>query len=426
MVKPKFLPAAAVMLCSLLCLSWKFFRNDSLKEKVDNYLSSAATEPDTGLVSELRKGGYKTAEWLSTAYWKTELDYKTYKSNKKFLNLFDKVCGQKDAIASHLFWYTNLDEALDQAKEQKKTVLCLQMLGNLDEDFSCANSRFFRTLLYSNFSVSKILRKKYILCWESVIKVPKITIEYPDGKKQVQTITGNSMHLILNSDGLILDALPGLYGPAYFEKWISNLSDKDYILHLQKNQALKIAQLKNPILINNLKKESWSNILTDEPYAEPNVPVKALEASQISVAKSFAEVPVYSSVYSVDKNKFKQLPADDPANFTSYKDFGYRWERVSGQTQKLIAAKKNYASAELEKTLKNISDNLTKENIRNDVRIHSTILQWLKKNSIASNKKEFVKKVYKELFLTPLNDNKMGLYDRSLFSATTDDGFLEE
>ena len=35
-------------------------------------------------------------------------------------------------------------------EQQKKAVLSLQMLGNLDEDFSCANSRFFRTLLYSS------------------------------------------------------------------------------------------------------------------------------------------------------------------------------------------------------------------------------------------------------------------------------------
>ena len=234
------------------------------------------------------------------------------------------------------------------------------------------------------------------------------------------------MHLILNSDGLILDALPGLYGPAYFEKWISNLSDKNYVLNLADNQKLRMEQLKNPVLTNNLKKEKWSDVLADEPFTDANSSVKALEASQISVAKTVIERPVYTSVYAVDKKKFKELPASDPSAFTSYEGFGFKWESISESTQKLIAAKKNYTSEELTKTFKNISNDLTKENIRNEVRIHGIILQWLQKNSVASNKKEFVKKVYKELFLTPLDDPKMGLYDRSIFSATTDDGFLEE
>jgi len=425
MVKSKIIPFAALLVCSIFCLSWRFFVKDPLKEKVDEYLSSNTNEPDGRLVNELRKGEYKTLEWLYATYWKSELNYKNYKANKKFLELFDKVSGQKDAVSSRLFWHTNLDEALNLAEEQNKPVLCLEMLGNLSEDFSCANSRFFRTLLYSNGNISKILKEKYILCWEPVIKVPKITIEYPDGKKQIQTITGNSMHMILNSDGVILDALPGLYGPAYFENWITKLSDKNYVLNLKENQKSRIEQLKNTTLVNNLNNEDWSDILQAYP-SDSKVDKKTLEASALSIGKSMSEAPVYKSVYSVNKKTFKQLPASDSKSFTGYEAFGFKWENLSSSTQKLIASKKNYTTEDLQFTLQKISDNLTKENIRNDLRIHSTILQWLQKSSTASNKKEFVSRVYKELFLTPLDDTKMGLYDKSIFSATTDDGFLEE
>ena len=62
----------------------------------------------------------------------------------------DKFAGQRYATVSRLYWYTNLDEAKAAAQAQQQPILHLRMLGRLDEDFSCANSRFFRTTLYAN------------------------------------------------------------------------------------------------------------------------------------------------------------------------------------------------------------------------------------------------------------------------------------
>src|SRR4051812_3361862 len=114
MKKPKFYSFIAVIACSLFCVSWKFFgfKDDALKARVDEYLSSSLKEPDPKLVSDLRIEKYKALDWLASKYWKEELNYSSYKSNKKFLSLFDKVSGQKDAISSQLFWYSNTAEAL--------------------------------------------------------------------------------------------------------------------------------------------------------------------------------------------------------------------------------------------------------------------------------------------------------------------------
>ena len=35
------------------------------------------------------------------------------------------------------------------------------MLGRLDEELSCANSRYFRTTLYTNAEVSALLRERF-------------------------------------------------------------------------------------------------------------------------------------------------------------------------------------------------------------------------------------------------------------------------
>src|SRR5581483_3832327 len=128
----------------------------------------------------------------------------------------DTVGGQCDCYASRLYWYTDFDAAKDAARTSGKPILSLRLLGKLNEEYSCANSRFFRTTLYPNAEVSQYLREHFILHWQSVRPVPKITIDFGDGRRIERTITGNSAHYILDPDGELVDALPGLYGPKAF------------------------------------------------------------------------------------------------------------------------------------------------------------------------------------------------------------------
>src|SRR5687768_5475792 len=53
----------------------------------------------------------------------------------------DTFAGQRYATVSRLFWHTNLDEAKAAAHAQKQPILHLRLLGRLDEELSCANSR---------------------------------------------------------------------------------------------------------------------------------------------------------------------------------------------------------------------------------------------------------------------------------------------
>src|SRR5262245_24827359 len=113
----------------------------------------------------------------------------------------DTIGGQRDCAASRLFWHTDLAKAKAAAHASGKPILSLRLLGRLDEELSCANSRFFRTALYANEEVSLALREHFVLHWESVRPVPKITIDFGDGRKLERTITGNSIHYVLNADG---------------------------------------------------------------------------------------------------------------------------------------------------------------------------------------------------------------------------------
>lgn len=128
----------------------------------------------------------------------------------------DRVCGVRDCADIRLFWHTDLEAAKKQARAEGKPILSLRLLGRLDEEFSCANSRYFRTVYYQNREINELLRQRFVLHWRSVRPVPKVTIDFGDGNRLERTLTGNSIHYVLDSRGRLVEALPGLSGPEFF------------------------------------------------------------------------------------------------------------------------------------------------------------------------------------------------------------------
>ncbi len=128
----------------------------------------------------------------------------------------DNVAQQKNSYIAGLYWHTDIETAKKASAESGKPILSLRLLGKLTDEFSCANSRFFRTVLYPNDAVATMLRERFVLHWQSVRPVPTVTIDFGDGRKLERTLTGNSIHYILDSQARPIDALPGLYGPQAF------------------------------------------------------------------------------------------------------------------------------------------------------------------------------------------------------------------
>jgi hypothetical protein len=128
----------------------------------------------------------------------------------------DRVAAQRYATDSRMFWLTDLDAAKAEAARTGKPILSLRMLGRLDEDLSCANSRYFRVALYANADLSKFLRDRFVLHWSSERAVPRVTVDFGDGRIVERTVAGNSAHYVLDAAGRPIDVLPGLYAPALF------------------------------------------------------------------------------------------------------------------------------------------------------------------------------------------------------------------
>jgi hypothetical protein len=144
---------------------------------------------------------------------------------RRIREAIDAVAAQRDAHTSGLYWYTDLDAARRAARAGGKPILSLRLLGTLDSELSCANSRFFRTALYANSSVARYLSDHFVLHWKSVRPVPRVTIDMGDGRTIYRTITGNSIHYVLDADGRPIDAVPGLYGPAAFLRAVSGAAN---------------------------------------------------------------------------------------------------------------------------------------------------------------------------------------------------------
>src|SRR5258706_12056741 len=105
---------------------------------------------------------------------------------------------------------------MGEAKRTNRPILSLRLLGRLDEELSCANSRFFRKLLYPDPRINLVLRRDFVLHWQSVRPVPRVTIDFGDGRRIERTLTGNSLHVVLDPRGHAADALPGLMSPDVF------------------------------------------------------------------------------------------------------------------------------------------------------------------------------------------------------------------
>ncbi|MEZ4398794.1 MAG: hypothetical protein R3B06_02155 [Kofleriaceae bacterium] len=228
----------------------------------------------------------------------------------------DRVAGQRYATVSRLYWYTDLAAAQAQARATGKPILSLRLLGHLDEDLSCANSRMFRTILYPDPAVSQLLRDRFVLHWSSERPVPTVTIDYGDGRTLQTTVTGNSAHYVLDADGRPLDVLPGMYAPAVFAAELARAAD----------QAARVATLDPPTWRRAMRSyhlqaqaraaAQWNTVrrymTVDGTRAEGAALDAAIQqAMRATVSKAYVEVPIIATIdLGVDPGA---APVDDDA-----------------------------------------------------------------------------------------------------------------
>lgn len=360
---------------------------------------------------------------------------------QRISNALDQVCQQRDCNASRLFWYTDFNEAKAAAKLSGKPILSLRLLGRLDEELSCANSRFFRLILYSNTEVSAMLREHFILHWQSVRPVPKVTIDFGDGRKLERTLTGNSIHYVLDSEGQPIDALPGLYGPQAFIRVLARAERVAVAFRAATNDEERAAVLRqyHSARINELAvawtgdvaKVNLSSPLSREPIspgAGADSPPRAEVAARAAISKmAVAERPVLRRISSDPRildptvedagwARIAQLHADDA--------------RIDASSKRLMRDKnlgayggaEPAARASLERAVSGLQRSVAEDTVRNEFVMHNKIHEWFARASGPIDLVVLNERVYRELFLTPASDPWLGLFPRDSYTGIENDG----
>ncbi|HKA20393.1 MAG TPA: hypothetical protein VKN18_19045 [Blastocatellia bacterium] len=355
-------------------------------------------------------------------------------SHNRVLEVLDSVCQQKDCYASRLYWYTDLEQAKDAARAQQKPILSLRLLGRLDEDLSCANSRLFRITLYANEQVSRLLREQFILHWQSVRPVPKVTIDFGDGRLMERTLTGNSVHYVLDSEGHFIDALPGLYGPAAFLHELNRLlivasffnaprTPEERRTELRRYHQSRLTETETAWM-SDIKRAGLLVAPSREipiPPAPGANPPSAQKAAPITVAKVVSiERPVLRGF--VENPKLLDSVASD-AGWSTLARMHFLDASIDNSTQALMTFKDPaLTGGNLQLATIALRQAIAEDTVRNEYIYRARFHRWLASGDVSSDVMSLTEKIYAELFLTPGWDAWLGLRPTGLYSGIDGDG----
>jgi hypothetical protein len=328
----------------------------------------------------------------------------------------DGVSAQRDAHATELFWHTDLDAAKAEARSRRVPILSLRLLGRLDEELSCANSRYFRTVLYP--TVAQALRERFVLHWSSERPAPRITIDMGDGRTMTRTITGNSVHYVLDAEGRVVDALPGLYAPTQLTAALDRArAIVDGCARARNELACRARRHREALETTRIawerRREANPTLPTLDALLaslDPNAALdapSALLAMPLTIGKAAIEVPM------LDAMARRRTPP--PPDTVEWASLVGPIELPSPQVRALVRLKTGRDDGDT------LAFALTRtaviDGLRNETLLHSRVHRWLGDEARSTELAAFNPLVYAELFLTPANDPWLGLRDPDVWDA---------
>jgi hypothetical protein len=344
----------------------------------------------------------------------------------------DAVSQQRNSYSSGLYWYTDLEEAKTAAKASGKPILSLRLLGNLTEEFSCANSRFFRAVLYANTDVSKYLSEHFILHWKSVRPAPRVTIDFGDGRKLERTLTGNSIHYILDAAGLPIDALPGLYGPAAFMRGLTQAETiARQVATKNPEERWEALRAYHNARIQTIASEWAADVAKTGGKVPADVVARierrksnpgAIEVAPAAVSKRVIEIDILKAITADATaleaatdisawNKIAALHAADVRLNQSSIAF------ITRQNQSLRAD-----DALRAKTVQNLEQYMALDTVRNEYMMRTKLHGWFATGMVLGDVERLNERVYAELFLTPRSDSWLVLFSPDVYTALDNGG----
>ena len=309
----------------------------------------------------------------------------------------DGVAAQRDAWADKLYWYTDLDQAKAAAAREHKPILSLRLLGRLDSELSCANSRFFRTTLYPDPAVNDLLRERFILHWSSERPVPVVTIDFGDGR----TITGNSIHYVLDEQGRPIDGIPGLYSAGEFVKQLRADLELHDALAAQSGPAWQRTLAEHHTRAGEALDQEWAKLTAHIQMGETR-PERMSEQAWEQLARA--------------------QPADKILSPQAVAVIAAKAPKV--ERAERITASKRAVESPLVAAVRRLQDSIAQDTLRNEFLLHRQIHEWfaVPGTTTARDFDTLNAAVYNALFLTPRSDPWLGLAPADVYSAIDDGG----
>ena len=420
------------------------YMDEETREIVETAIDGSTTDA-TDAVEILRSRGWEGVYALSSYEHREKDDAR----RARIRAILDKVAGQKDAYASRLFWHTDLEEAKAEAAKRKLPILSLRLLGRLDQDLSCANSRYFRTVLYANEQIHGYLRQNFVLHWKSVRPVPVMTIDFGDGRTVCRTVTGNSAHYVLDAQGRPLDVLPGLYDAKTFrarlaaaaglEKQFRGIHSYMRALSLAQWHAAAGSRLERAFLedleaigdprgarmlaaydARGRASTSVANAGGDEAREAPS----ARRAAAVAASKSIVETP---AVRAVQPDVMDAVADSDAAVWRKLAALPRHAAELGTGSLALMRSKvppmDDEAFARMAATFRRA---VSIDTVRNEYDLHRRVHAWFATSKAGDDVEALNERVYDELFLTPSSDPWLGLVPADAYSALDGGGLVQD
>lgn len=345
-------------------------------------------------------------------------------ASERLRHAIDVVSGQRDGHASGLYFYDDLPRALAEARARHVPVLSLRLLGRLDEELSCANSRYFRTIVYSDESVATFLREHFVLHASTERPAPTITIDMGDGRTMVRTITGNSIHYVLDGNGRVVDALPGLYAPPQFVAALTaavgaftrcnGAETERYGDCLTTTHRMALADLEQRWLVQ--RSAAGANSLPEWQAFTRRDDRRVVGPGAPSARQAMAETMSKMSVEAALLDSFVRTRTPEPYE-------GINWPRLVGRADFALSARslalvrlKNH-SEDVRSIALELARNAVADGLRNEFVMHRRIHEWLAAAQTPIELAPLNTRVYAELFLTPASDPWLGLRAADVWDA---------
>jgi hypothetical protein len=267
--------------------------------------------------------------------------------------------------------------------------------------------------------------------------VPKLTVDFGDGRTLVTTITGNSIHYVLLPDGRPIDAMPGLWGSKAFLAELHRAEDMAQRLaalegearetELQAMHRARLAELGRELRDDAERLEPAQRQALLEQLAKTGAENGAVVDDIVFSTGSFVSFPE-GTKRAIEYPIVRALVPDDQGGLRGElgNDVWAALARLHAPECRLDERSREMArrkelglmatgfdaprpDASLEPLFAKLQRSVAEDTVRNRYMSGARLHEWFASGTAPSDAGELNRRVYRELFLSPENDAWLGL-----------------